>query len=66
MVNSRVRDQSSPSPMKHTKITVKFNQGSRSIENKTDNIYTFHTQSYLPLLFFQLHPLKLQKSAYAC
>jgi len=44
MVDSRVRDQLSPSPVDHEKITVRFNEWTRFVRNKNENICTFpHT-----------------------
>jgi len=33
-----MRDQLSPSPVDHNKKTIRFNQRSRFIENKSENI----------------------------
>jgi len=48
MVDSRVRDQSSPSLVDHNQNTIGYNQWSKFIKIKKENIYTFpHTTMLL-------------------
>jgi len=67
MVDSRVRVQLSPSPVKHQKNIIKLNQWSRLFKSKIENIYFFpHTTLSLflfPFVSLSIHHKYVQDAA---
>jgi len=54
MVDSRVRVQSSPSPVEHQKLIIRLNQWSTLFKNKYKKIYSI-SHTTLPLFLSHLH-----------